>query len=293
MANGYLQIQEQLHAAQLAIQEERQTFAAAAKRNTDEMAARIQALEQTIAAQRADEADAARKAEQLTFYLAGAFGLAALGIMLLMVYFQWRAFTQLAEISARASGGGRRGLALAEANQELPAPSANARAGVEAANSRLFGAVEQLERRIRELEQGARPALAATITAPASAPAKHEANPDADREECIANLIAEGQSALNANEPEKALECYDTALQLEPKHISALIEKGSALEKLGRFDEAFACYDQAIEADGSTTIAYLHKGGLFNRLARYDEALQCYERALHAQEKKAPAEKAA
>ena len=98
---------------------------------------------------------------------------------------------------------------------------------------------------------------------------------------------------LAANEPQKALECFDVALGLHPKHAEALVKKGGALEKLGRLDEAIACYDQAIEADGGMTIAYLHKGGLFNRLSRYDEALQCYERALQTQEKKAPGEKAA
>jgi len=114
-----------------------------------------------------------------------------------------------------------------------------------------------------------------------------------DRDECVANLLAEGQSLLVANEPQKALECFDVALGLHPKHADALVKKGGALEKLGQLDEAIACYDHAIEADGGMTIAYLHKGGLFNRLSRYDEALHCYEQALRTQEKKAPDEKAA
>ncbi len=288
-ANGYLQIQEQLHATQLAIQEERQEAEAAAKRTADEVTARIQVLEQSIAAQRTEEA----RAQQLTLIAAGGFGLAALGIMLLMLYFQWRAFSQLVEISARAaslSGPGQgRGLSLVAAASELSAP---ARAAVDSSNARLLGAVERLEQRILEMEQGARPPLAERVAA--TPPGKNGTPPEAgDRDECVANLVSEGQSLLNANEAAKALECFDTALQLEPKHAGALIEKGGALEKLGRFDEAIGCYDRAIAVDDTTTIAYLHKGGLFNRLARYDEALQCYERALQAQEKKGAGEKAA
>jgi len=104
----------------------------------------------------------------------------------------------------------------------------------------------------------------------------------------IDNLIADGQTLLSANQPEKALKLFDEALTIDPKSADALIKRGGALEKLERFNEAVASYDRAIEADGSATIAYLQKGGLFNRLARYDEALKCYEQALQAQEKKSP-----
>ncbi|HUB86760.1 MAG TPA: tetratricopeptide repeat protein, partial [Verrucomicrobiae bacterium] len=166
------------------------------------------------------------------------------------------------------------------------------RAAVESANMNLLGVVERLEKRILELEHNGHPALAAsTATAP-----KHtngSASDATDRDECIANLIAEGQSLLADNEPEKALECFEVALNLDPKHAEALVKKGGALEKMGRTDEAVACYDRAIEVNSAFTIAYLQKGGLFNRLARYDEALQCYEQALHTQDKKAVAEKTA
>ena len=294
VANGYLQIQEQLHVTLLAIEDSRQRAEAEAATNAAVLTARIQTPEQIIATQRQDEAEAARKAQQLMLFMAGAFGLVGLGIMLLMVYFQWRAFTQLVEISARQPSafalGNHRALPLAEAAGELAAP---ARAVVELSNSRLLDVVERLEKRILELEQGARAPLPET-TVLANAHGKNGASPDeSDREECVANLVTEGQSLLNANEPQKALECFDVALQLQPKHAEALIKKGGALEKLGRFEEAIACFDRAIEADGSTTIAYLHKGGLFNRLSRYDEALQCYERALQTQENKAPVEKVA
>ena len=141
-------------------------------------------------------------------------------------------------------------------------------------------------RNASEMEQAARPAL--VEGAPAAAPAHKNGSPEAsDREECVSNLLAEGQSLLNSNEPAKALECFDVALALQPDHAETLIKKGGALEKLGRLDEAVMCYDGAIAADGSMTIAYLQKGGLFNRMARYDDALKCYEQALQAQERSA------
>lgn len=286
VVNSNLQIQEQLHATLLAIESNRREAEAEAATNAAALTARIQALEQTIADQRASEIEAARKTQQIALFMAGAFGLIGLGIMLLMVYFQWRVFTQLIKITTRQPSalalGDNRALPLVEAAGELAAPG---RAAVESSNARVLGVVERLEKRILELEQIARPPLPGPAS-PSSAN-KNGVPPDAnDREECVANLITEGQSLLSADEPQKALECFDVALQLQPKHAGALVKKAGALEKLGRLDDAIACYDHAIEADGSMTIAYLHKGGLFNRMARYDEALRCYEQALQTQEKK-------
>jgi tetratricopeptide (TPR) repeat protein len=287
--NGYLQVQEQLHAMQLAIESNRQEIAVTAQHNSDDMAARIQLLEQIITAQRNSEVEVAQKSQQLTLMLAGV-GMVGLAVLLLMVYFQLRAVMRLVELSASHSAalmlGGSRGLPVVETAGRLAAP---ARAAVELSNMRLLGVVEHLEKRILELEQTARARL--NETASPAARGQHGAHPpsgDGDtvpHDQRVANLIAEGQSLLDANEPGKALGVFDKVLAIRPKHTGALIRKGSALEKLSRFDEAVACYDRAIEADGSTTIAYLHKGGLFNRLARYDEALQCYEQALRTQEK--------
>jgi len=288
VVNGYLQIQEQLHATLLAIDNSQREAEAEAATNTALLSARIQTLEQTIADQRASEVEAARKTQQLALFMAGTFGLIGLGIMLLMVYFQWRVFTQLIKIStwqpAGVALGNHRTMPLVEAANELAAP---ARAAVESSNTRLLGAVERLEKRISEMEQVARAPLPEPEPAALASAYPNGAPSDAtDRKECVANLITEGQSLLSANEPQKALECFDVALQLEPKHAEALVKKAGALERLGRLDDAIACYDHAIEADGSMTIAYLHKGGLFNRMARYDEALRCYEQALQTQEKK-------
>ena len=133
----------------------------------------------------------------------------------------------------------------------------------------------------------------ATNSAHKNAGSQNGSSAAKDRDECVANLLAEGQSLLDAQQPDKALECFEVALGLEPEHAEALVKKGGALEKLGRTDEAIACYDRAIAADETLTIAHLHKGGLFNRLARYDEALQCYEQALRTQENKMPGEKVA
>lgn len=291
--NALLQIQEQLRAAQLSLADG--IHAAQA------MTTRIDTLEQTIATQHAADVEMARRSQQLTLILISIFGVAGLGIMSLMVYFQWQASLRLAEIATRQVAalplGDSRLMPAVSTTSAVGQLAAPGRTAVENSNARLLGAVEKLERRILEWEQGIHPPLAektAPVVKPgippslAVPPAKTNGKTQdtLDREECIANLFSEGQSLMNAGEAEKALDCFDVALRLSPKHPEALVKKGAALEKLGRLDEAIVCYDQAIESDNALTVAYLQKGGLFNRMARYDEALQCYERALQTQEKK-------
>ncbi|HEY1490366.1 MAG TPA: tetratricopeptide repeat protein [Verrucomicrobiae bacterium] len=290
MVNGYLQIQAQLHDAQLAIEKNREEAAAAAKQSADEMAARLQKLEDNLAAQRAADNEMAQKNQQMTLILAVAFGLIVVAAVLFMAYLQWRAVARLVELSARRSPEFSFG--------NTGAPPLMANAVVEQSNARLTGAVDLLQKRILELEQSIRAPLAENVTAAANGLHKQAGSQNGssaanDRDECVANLLAEGQSLLDAQQPAKALECFEVALGLEPEHAEALVKKGGALEKLGRTDEAIACYDRAIAADKTLTIAHLHKGGLFNRLARYDEALQCYEQALRTQENKMPGEKIA
>jgi len=266
VSDNYLEIQEQIHATQLAIAASQQAATDSAKSNADVLAARLDSLEQTVATQHSADADAARKMQQLTLFLAGAFGLAGLGIMLLMVYFQWRAFTQLAQLAAPSQAA----IANADAVHQLAAPG---RATVESSNARLLDAVGQLEKRINELEGGQKflPEIAAGKSIPNSA----------------TDPLADTQKFLDANQPQLALEAVDKFLASHADNAEAFVKKAVVLEKLGRNDEALAMCDRAIAADGALAIAHLHKGGLLNRLRRYDEALDCYERALVAQEKKA------
>ncbi|MEJ0088640.1 MAG: tetratricopeptide repeat protein [Limisphaerales bacterium] len=261
LVNGYLQIQEQLHATRMAIEDGRVLAADDAKRNAEAIAARLEALEQSVAAQHNADAETARKTQQFTLLLAGAFGLAGLGIVALLFYFQWRAFSQLAQISAQHNAV----IANAGAVHQLAAPG---RAAVASSNSRLLDVVGQLERKIIELENGS--SLLAGATGSKSD-----------------DLLAEGEALLDAGQPHKALEVFDRLLATHPDHAEGLVKKSAALEKLGRLPEALGACDRAIARDGGFTLAFLQKGGLLNKLNRHDEALNCFEQVLLAQKKKA------
>lgn len=268
MANNYLQIQQQIHESQLALEKNQLTAIEAAKNNSDALNARIQSLEKSLAEKRDSDAEAARKTQQLTLFMAGTFGLAGLGVLLLMVYFQWRAFTQLSQISTQQHAA----LAQSSAVHQLAAPG---RATVESSSAQLLDVVGRLEKRIHEIESGQKLLPDVATIKPTATPA----------------LLAEGQKHLDANAPQKALECFDRYLAEHPEKADGLVQRAAALEKLGRNEDALTSYNRAIAADNSFVIAHLHKGGLLNRLRRYDEALNCYEQALAVQDKK-PAAKA-
>lgn len=287
---SFLQLQEQLHATQLALERNHQESETLAARNAEAVAARLQIIEQAMSSQRAKELEAMQSANRLLLIVAGSFAGVGFIAMLLTAYFQWRAVNRLADFLALLPVTGR---------AALPAPSQTetqlVNSGLTAqSNARMFGALSRLEKRILELEHTTHHSAgekSSTLNEIASAGATGqtplagaEAN-DAEKGSHIALLLAKGQSLLNLDKATEALACYDEILAQAPNHPEALVKKGIALEQLRQIDDALLCYDRAIAADGSLTVAYLQKGGLFNRLERYEEALQCYEEALRTQEK--------
>ena len=286
---SYLQLQEQLHATQLALERNRQESEALAARNAEAVAARFKSIEAAVSSQRLNEMQSMQTTLQsnsrLMLIVGGSIAGVGFFVLLATGYLQWRSVNRLAEFSALIQS--------TRAALAAPAPSQaeNQLLGVgeiAQANTKLFGALTQLEQRIHELEHSTNEKLASqTLTAGtgntgADAAILAAANGHQDHNSL---LMAKGQSLLNMEKPAEALECFEEILKADANHGEALVKKGIALEELRQTDEAIRCYDRAIESNADLTIAYLQKGGLFNRLERYEEALQCYEQALHAQEK--------
>lgn len=280
-----LQLQEQLHTTQLAIEQTRKEARELAGQNADALTGRLQAIEQALVAQRSREIESLQSSNRAMLIIAAAVAAVALVATLLMAYFQWRTVHGLTELSSILPVAPRVPLpGLTAPQPEAPLLTAGP---VEQSNLRLLGALEQLEKRIYELEHTTRPSLKEPAPAP---PANGNGNPgsngDPVRSDSPAGLLTCGQARLDADDAAGALECFEQVLAAEPANAEALVKKGMALERLQKLNEAIECYDRAIAADNSLTVAYLHKGGLFNRLERFNEALECYEQALQTQEKR-------
>ncbi|MFM2081326.1 MAG: hypothetical protein RL380_17 [Verrucomicrobiota bacterium] len=264
LVRAYLQVQEQLHATQLAMEANKKDAEDVAARNALAMAARLDSLEKNLGAERS-------RSQNL---LGGAAVLCGLGLLAMLAtsFMQMRTMNRLTEsafnpsLARVALGGGLEPRLLQHDNNNNP---------------QLLATIERLERRLRELEGAPRPTSPPTLEVVSAD--GHTRSADAAAQ--IATLLGKGQSLLNLGQAEAAAAIFDDALLLDPRHAEALIKKGVALEKLTKFEEAVACYDRAIAADSTVTIAYLYKGGIFNRLERYNEALVCYEQALKTQEK--------
>jgi tetratricopeptide (TPR) repeat protein len=296
---AYLQVQEQLRATQLAIERSRKESDEAAARNSETLALRLQAIEQSLASQRARELDAMQSSNRAMLFVAGTFAAIGFVALYLMAHFQSRTVSRLAEIAAALPSGRGLGAGPALAALDSGEPHLLTVSPPGQPNPRLLGAIERLEKRIFELEHSAHlpsdngtsasneghPAALKQVSGEPTPAAREAESTDAGR---ITVLLGKGQSLLNTDNPEEALGCFDEVLTLDSNNTEALVKKGTALERLRKMSEAIECYDRAIAADSSMTIAYLYKGGLFNRMERFTEALECYEQALHAQESAAP-----
>ena len=84
----------------------------------------------------------------------------------------------------------------------------------------------------------------------------------------------------NAEDPEKKLEYYTKALEIDPEYVSVWGLKGDTFSELGKYDEAIACFDTALELDPENGIIWGFKGYVFYDLEKYDEANICLDKAL-------------
>ena len=159
---SYLQLQEQLHATQLALERNRQESEALAARNAEAVAARFKSIEAAVSSQRLTEMQSMQTTLQsnsrLMLIVGGSIAGVGFFVLLATGYLQWRSVNRLAEFSALIHSS-RAALAA-------PAPSQaeNQLLGVGEtgqANTKLFGALTQLEQRIHELEHSTNEKLAA------------------------------------------------------------------------------------------------------------------------------------
>ena len=78
----------------------------------------------------------------------------------------------------------------------------------------------------------------------------------------------------DAGRPEKALECYNLALMLDPGNVEALVYKGTTLTELQHYDEALECFDKILKHAPDIEEAVMGKGFALLGLGRVEEALK-------------------
>ena len=101
----------------------------------------------------------------------------------------------------------------------------------------------------------------------------------------------DGDIFLNKRQYEKALDCYDKAIQLDSNDETAWNSKGIALRNLRRFEEANECYDRAINLNSNNAEIWLNKGSVLGYMLRFEDVISCCEKALEINPKNEEARK--
>jgi tetratricopeptide (TPR) repeat protein len=268
---------------------------------------RLTLLQQSLESQHQRELEVVKSSNRNTLVVAAVLTGTALLAMSCLAFFVLRATNRLTAMAlsvpldhALDTGQPRHALTAGDAHFAAANPA-------ELAGARFLGALEQLERRLRELEHTApQPQLtgadhqldahpeyetgkSATNPDAIKVPDEPESSPTSGSAAGLASrarlLLAKGQTLLTLDKPAEAIVCFDEVIALDSQNAEALLKKGSALERLRRMEEALDFYDRALAADSTLTTAYLYKGGVFNHLQRYEEALKCYEQALQSEQR--------
>jgi hypothetical protein len=286
---------------------------------TEALSARLMAIERSLSGQQDRAMAMVISSNRMALIVAGTFaGVGILGI-LLAAWVLARVLNRFSDVVMTLPLGQQLGrtssLATLGYDETHPATTT----GFEQVSARFLGAIEQLERRIRELEiappsrthsSSGSQGNGGLQTAETTDASQGKIQPDSDsagvltegietREGApersededigshhrVQDHLARGETLLQSDKVEEALEQFEDALALEPRNADALIKRGMALERLQRMEAALESYDRAIASNESLTLAYLHKGAVCNRLQRYREALECYERALQTEQK--------
>jgi tetratricopeptide (TPR) repeat protein len=79
---------------------------------------------------------------------------------------------------------------------------------------------------------------------------------------------------------EEAIECYRTAIALDPKSAAARSNLGAALHRKGKVDEAIACFRKAIALDPKYAAAQNNLGLALKDKGKVEEAIECFRKAI-------------
>jgi len=92
--------------------------------------------------------------------------------------------------------------------------------------------------------------------------------------------IRKGLAFNNIHKYEKAIVCYDKALELNPANESAWLWKGNACVRLLRYKDAVTCFNKTLELNPEDENAWIWKGNTLIQLQRHEEAIACYDKVL-------------
>ena len=89
-----------------------------------------------------------------------------------------------------------------------------------------------------------------------------------------------GQIQILSGNYERAIDCFDRAVQYNPHDGAAFNDRALCMIELGTIDAAFEYFDKGIEVEPDYATVYHNKGWLLNKIGRYGEAIEYFQKAL-------------
>ena len=96
----------------------------------------------------------------------------------------------------------------------------------------------------------------------------------------VRGLLKEGDRFLNKRDPEKALEYYEEAINIDKQCAEAWYKKGNVLSKLKEYEKALEVYEKAVDMRPTYAEAWYKKGNILSNLKRYEGALEAFEKVI-------------
>lgn len=98
-----------------------------------------------------------------------------------------------------------------------------------------------------------------------------------------------GNALYNKEDYDEAIKCYDRASLINPNHFDSWYKKGITYKKKNYHDQALKSYDRAIQIRANTSNVWYERGLSLSYLRRYEEAIKCYDNAIEFSPKHAEA----
>ncbi|GEM_PF-1415111 len=102
-------------------------------------------------------------------------------------------------------------------------------------------------------------------------------------------LVNQGTAYAKQALYDQALECYNQAIQLNPKLAEAYVNRGNFYRKQENYSQALADYNQAIQLNPQYAAAYANRGNLYAEQKNFPQALADYNQAIQLNPKLAEA----
>jgi tetratricopeptide (TPR) repeat protein len=92
--------------------------------------------------------------------------------------------------------------------------------------------------------------------------------------------IKQGDAYLQKKHWQKAIACYQKAIELNPHYVDAYLRLGEVFNDRGHKDKAIVCYQKVIRLQPDNDRAHHNLGDLLNFQQRWEEAISAYRHAI-------------